>query len=171
MKKIIAIALALVLTLALAVTCLAAEVPAAQNGDVKATYATGATADTVYSVNVAFGDMAFTYTAESEGTWNPETHAFDDKTPAAWTCTENQNKVTVTNHSNAAVNVTVTYAKATGYEGITGTVANDTFTLATAVGTAKAEAPTNTATLTLDGALASTHTAGAKIGTVTVSFS
>lgn len=170
MKKFFALALALVLTCTLAVTCFAA--PAAENGDVTATYTKGATAGVVYSVNVAFGDMAFTYTAESEGTWNPETHAFDNKTPAAWTCTENQNKVTVTNHSNAAVNVTVTYASETAYSTVTGSVANGSFELPSAVGKAVGAAElTKTATLTLDGALASTHTAGAKIGTVTVSFS
>ena len=168
MKKIIAIALALVLTLALAVTCLAA--PAAENGDVKATYAAGATAEVVYSVNVTFGDMAFTYTDASEGEWDPETHAFKNIVDAKWTATGNT--VTVKNDSNAAVNVDITYAAATGYDGITGSIENDEFTLPSAVGKAVGAAElTKTATLTLTGALASTHTAGAKIGTVTVSFS
>ena len=168
MKKFFALALALALTLALAVTCFA--VPADKNGDVKATYAAGATAGVVYSVSVTFGDMAFTYTAASEGTWNPETHAFDDIEAAAWTATGNT--VTVKNDSNAAVNVAVTYAAATGYEGITGSIENNGFTLPSAVGKAVGAAElTKTATLTLTGALASTHTAGAKIGTVTVSFS
>ena len=169
MKKIIAIALALVMTLALSVTCFAAA-PADQNGDVKATYAAGATAGVVYSVNVTFGDMAFTYTDASEGTWDPETHTFKSIVAAKWTATGNT--ITVKNDSNAAVNVDITYAAATGYEGITGSIENNEFTLPTAVGKEVGAAElTKTATLTLDGALASNHEAGAKIGTVTVSFS
>ena len=167
MKKFFALALALVLTCTLAVTCFAATT--AGTGDVKATYVAGTTSAVVYDVDVSFGDMAFTYTAASQGTWDPDTHTYKNIADATWTVGENQNKITVTNHSNAAVAVTVSYAKATGFDGITGTVTNGSFNLATAVGTAKENAPTNTATLNLSGDLAAGTTA-ATVGTLTVTF-
>ena len=164
MKKFFALALALVLACSLAVTCFAAT---AGSGDVTATYAAGAAAATVHSVNVAFGDMKFTYTGASQGVWDADEHKYEGATEAAWTAVGNT--VTVTNHSNVAVDVTVTYAAATGFEGVTGTITNGSFNLATAVGTAVSAAPSATATLNLSGALAE-GTTNATIGTVTVAF-
>ena len=169
MKKIFALALALVLTCTLAVTCFAA--PAAQNGDVKATYAAGGTSpDVVYKVDVVFGAMEFTFT-DKANKWNPEDHEYN--TPvgeASWTASGNT--VAVTNHSNAAVNVTVTYASETAYSTVTGSVANGSFELPSAVGKAVGAAElTKTATLTLGGTLASSATSATKVGTLTVSFS
>ena len=164
MKKFFALALALVLACSLAVTCFAAT---AGSGNVKATYAAGAAVETVYSVDVKFGDMAFTYTAASQGTWNADEHKYEDATEAAWTAVGNT--VTVTNHSNVAVAITVTYAPATDFEGVTGTITNGSFNLATAVGTEFSAAPSATATLNLSGALAE-GTTNATIGTVTVAF-
>ena len=170
MKKIIAIALALVMTLALSVTCFAA-LPDDQTSDVKATYAAGGNAaDVVYSVDVAFGDMEFTYT-DKANKWNPETHAYDIPTgEASWSSTTNT--VAVTNHSNAVVNVTFEYEAKAGYTGISGSFDGEaTVELPSAVGKAKTAAElTVSKTLTLTGALASNTAAKTAIGTVTVSF-
>ena len=164
MKKIIAIALALVLTCALAVTCFAAT---AGTGEVKATYVAGGTSAIVYDVDVSFGNMEFTYTAASQGTWDPETHSYKDIDEAAWTFGENQNKITVTNHSNVAIKATFTY---TGeVETVYGTFTNDgVLALATAVGTARDAAPSDSVALTLGGSLTA-DTAG-KVGTVTITI-
>ena len=182
MKKVMALvcSLALVLTLA-AVPAFAAEITAiggTATHDVTATYKAGGSGGTgggaggtVYSVDITWGDMAFTYTSASTGTWNPETHSYDNASEGGWTVdSANGNKVTVTNHSNAAVTATIKYDAATGYESITGTFDKDTMSLATAVGTEVNKAPTAAATLSLSGALDSTTVAGTKIGTITVTL-
>ena len=122
MKKMFALALALVMTFALAIPSFAATVPATQSGDVKASYSPAAAPDTVYSVNVEFGAMTFTYHGAAEGDWNPGTHGYTNGTEASWSYADGANAVTVTNHSNAAVAVTVTYHKDAAHQGITGNV-------------------------------------------------
>ena len=172
MKKLFALALALVLTFALAVTCFAANditsIGGTATNDVNVTYVAGGTSATVYGVDVVFDDMTFTYTAESEGTWDPDTHTYVDIDEAEWNKTSANIKVT--NHSNTAVAVTVSYANVADYEGdVDISVSNGTFTLASAVGTEKAAAPNNTAVLNVSGAAASTDN-NTKIGTVTVTI-
>lgn len=137
--------------------------------DVMGQYHTNSAAATVYSVDVAWDSMAFTYTVASEGTWNPETHSFDSASEGAWSDTDNT--VKVTNHSNAAVNVAVTYAAEDSYRGITGSFSNSSFRLATAEDTEVDSAPNQTATLTLSGALDKSDTNSTKLGTATVTIS
>ena len=142
-----------------------AAVPAPSDNPVTGTYVPGAAGETVYAVDVNFGSMAFTYTDASEGVWDPNELDYTGATAAAWSFEEGANKVTVTNKSNAAVAVAVTYAAAQGFEGITGSVANANFVLDSAVG---ADAPASgVAALTLAGVLA----ASATIGTLTVTIS
>ena len=138
------------------------------SADVKATYEAGGTSTTVYSVDLEWGAMTFTYTDAFEGTWNPATHSYDGATAASWAATGNT--VKVTNHSNKAVDVTFAYAKASGYESVTGTLDVTNQVLATAVGTEVASAPNVTSTLTLSGALDSSATTATKVGTVTVTI-
>ena len=165
MKKLLMFALVVAMLLVSAIPCFA------EASDVKVNYTPGSGAEAVYSVNVTFGAMTFTYTDAAAGSWNPETHEYVGATEAAWSCAEGANVVTVTNHSNAAVAVTVTYAAAEGFDAITGTVANGSFTLPTAEGKAVGAAElTATASLTLAGALASTTAANTVAGTVTVAF-
>ena len=169
MKKIIAIALALVMTLALAVTCFAATsnaVPASQNGDVTATYNTPDAAGTVYKVDVTFDAMTFTYTPEGNGTWDPAQHKYVEKAAAKWEGTGN---ITVTNHSNAAVAVTLSYAAEEGFEAATANFSKTNFTLVSAATTGAAV--TDSATLTMGGSLPASATTATKIGTVTVALS
>ena len=169
MKKIFA----LILTLALAFSLTAVHAFAVGNTldntthsasqDVKATYNAGASTETVCSVTISWGAMAFTYNA---GAWNPNTHAYD----ASWKATDDSNTVTVTNHSNTDINAKLTYNAATNYAGITGTFSNDSLHLLTAVGTDVSKAPSETVTLTLSGILNSNTPAGTTIGTVTVTL-
>lgn len=132
-------------------------------------YHTEGAAATVYSVDVAWDSMAFTYTVTSEGTWNPSTHSFDSASEGSWS--ETNNTVKVTNHSNAAVNVTVTYDAEENYRGIAGSFSNGSFRLATAEGTKVGNAPNQIATLTLSGALNKSVTDSTKLGTATVTIS
>lgn len=141
--------------------------------DVKATYradSSGSAGGKVYSVDITWGDMAFTYTAEA-GIWDPATHKTTDAEGGVWTVdNEGGNTITVTNHSNTGVTAAFSYAADTGFEGITGTFDNASLDLATAVGTAVEAAPKATASLSLDGALGSTTADSTKIGTITVTL-
>ena len=175
MKKFFALALALVLTFALAVTCFAEYVPemdalgesATQN--VTVSYQAGAAAATVYSVDVVFESMAFTYKDTVMGTWNPETHSYNGTVDAHWE--DADANITVTNHSNAAVAVTVAFAANGEYTGDATASITDgaSFTLESAVDTAFEAAPSDTATLTVAGTGTAGETA-AVIGTVTVTI-
>ena len=142
--------------------------------DVTATYVAGSSGGAgtkVYSVDIVWGDMAFTYTEEA-GVWNPATHETTGANGGIWKATSpDGNKIKVTNHSNAAVTATFSYAAATGYGDISGSFDKTTLNLATAVDTLVSNAPSDSAELTLDGALASSTPANTTIGTITVTLS
>lgn len=180
MKRLAAIAMAgtMVFGLSAGTTAMAADktitsVEATQNTadkDVKATYDVTTAADTVYSVDVTWGSMEFTYKVESEGTWNPATHAYDNVQASGWSAETGADQVTVVNHSNAGVNAAFSYVSDSAYSGITGTFANASETLATAEGTTVADAPSATSKLTLSGALNKSVNTATKIGTATVTL-
>lgn len=174
MKKSAIALMGLACTLAVSSFAFASSTPITSVGgtgtqNVMGQYHTNDAAATVYSVDVAWDSMAFTYTVASEGTWNPTTHSFDSASEGSWSDTDNT--VKVTNHSNAAVNVTVSYAAEGSYSGITGSFSNGSFQLATAEDTEVGNAPNQTATLTLTGALDKSVTTSTKLGTATVTIS
>ena len=177
MKKKTALVLTLAMVFSLAPLSAYAETISSAGGtascDVKATYTTdtsGGTGGTVYSVDIAWGDMAFTYTAAA-GVWDPKTHTTTSSTGGVWTVNNTDgDKITVTNHSNTAVTATINYTPASGYEGITGSFDKTSLDLATAVGTEVSNAPKATAALSLDGALDSATAANTTIGTITVTL-
>ena len=136
---------------------------------VKASYRSGAGGGTVYSVDITWGSMAFTYREGSGSTWNPTTHT-TGSLGSAGVWSSSGNTITVTNHSNTGVTAKLAYASETGYEGISGSFDNDSMTIDTAVGTKPSEAPTKTAALTLSGTLASTLTDPTTVGTITVTI-
>ena len=137
------------------------------SAEVKGTYNAGISGGVVYSVDIAWTDMSFTYTGAGEGTWDPETHQYSGSSEGAWTASNDS--ITVTNHSNAAVKATASYQAETGYESTTMTFGNNGATVATAVGTEVASAPSATITVTPGGTLAESANGG-KIGTITVSI-
>ena len=75
----------------------------------------------------------------------------------------------MTNHSNTAVKATAKFEADSGYESTTMTFGNNEATVATAVGTEVASAPSATITVTPSGTLAESANGG-KIGTITVSI-
>ena len=168
MKKLVSLLAAAALTCAMGTTAFAADQDGVSTGDytadVKGTYQAGAV---VYSVDIAWTDMSFTYTGAGEGTWNPETHQYSGSSEGAWTASNDS--ITVTNHSNAAVKATASYKAETGYESTTMTFGNNEATVATAVGTEVASAPSATITVTPGGTLAESANGG-KIGTITVNI-
>ena len=171
MKKITTLLVAAALTCAMGTTAFAADQDGVKTGeytaDVKGTYQAGGSGVVVYSVDIAWTDMNFTYTGAGEGTWNPETHQYEGGTEASWT--DSNASVTVINHSNAAVTVTASFEALPGYETTSMTFGNNGATVATAEGTEFAKAPSATITVTPGGTLAESANGG-KIGTITVSI-
>ena len=171
MKKLFTI-LALVLTVALCASFAVsattynnlASIPAQ---DVSLTYDPVNEA-TVYSVDVAWTDLTFTYSAGTEK-WDPTKHTYSiSNDDADWTNTDGS--ITVTNHSNADVDVTVEYAKATGYD-VEVDVTNGEFTLESAVDKAVSAADFETVTFSVDTAASTAPTVDdATVGTVTVTI-
>lgn len=176
MKKKTALVLTLAMVFSLAPLSAYAETITAGGSathDVTATYvdgSSGGAGGTVYSVDIAWGDMAFTYTAEA-GIWDPATHKTTGAEGGVWTVDKDGgNTITVTNHSNTGVTAAFSYTAASGFEGISGSFDKESLALKTAVGTEVANAPSGTAALTLDGALGSDTTANTTIGTITVTL-
>ena len=170
MKKLVSMLVAAALVCTMSTTAFAADQTGVDTGsysaDVKGTYQAGSSG-AVYSVDIAWTDMSFTYTGAGEGTWDPETHQYSGSSEGAWTASNDS--ITVTNHSTAAVKATASYRAETGYESTTMTFDNNGATVATAVGTEVASAPSATITVTPGGTLAESANGG-KIGTITVSI-
>jgi len=167
MKKFAVVALALML-MATQLVLASAEGLGNRTQDVKAKYSGGAAEPEVYSVDVTWGKMEFTYSVGGTRTWNPDTHLYDDKSTAGWT--EDGNDITVVNHSNKPVNVAFSYEAAQGFSDIIGsfTSASDTL-FAGSLGDYDG-ADMVTTNLTLSGALASSVTEFTKVGTITVAL-
>ena len=169
MKKLLTLALALVMMMSLSVTAFAATNDGTSDTtiDVKAVYSASATTPDVISADIAWGAMEFTYSVGGTHTWDPVNHVYKDNTTATWT--SSGNTVTVTNHSNVAIKAELSFVADSAYSGITGSFGEDaTLLLATAVGTDKDAAPSDSANLTLSGELANTVTTSTKVGTITV---
>lgn len=78
-------------------------IPNSVSVPVQANYQCLQPSETVYSVDVQWEEMKFTYTHTGNKTWNPETHQYELEMDGFWS-TEGSG-FTVTNHSNADVNV------------------------------------------------------------------
>lgn len=174
MKKLIATALALTMTLSLSTTALAAgNVNGAGVGsqdpiDVTAKYNEGATEPIVYSVDLTWEDMTFTYNESGTRTWDPDTHTYTDTTSAGWD--KFTAAVTATNHSNTEVTVSFTYTPQ-GTTGVNASMSKDSFKLAAGVEYKPNEAATNSSILTITGTPNNSVTAeGVTIGTITVTI-
>ena len=168
MKKFAVVALALML-MATQLVLASAEGLGNRTQDVKAKYSGGAAEPEVYSVDVTWGKMEFTYSVGGTRTWNPATHLYDENVTAGWT--EDGNGITVVNHSNAEVNFAFTAQDAAGFEAIALNFDTPPAILPRAVHTTYAAAPAHTITVTPSGALTDDTTAGTVIGTITVTLS
>ena len=173
MKKLFATLLAVAMLASVSVTAFAAET---NNGTqdteitVNGSFVSGTAGSSVISVDIAWDAMDFTYTAASQGTWNPATHAYDGATAGGWS--DNTPAITVTNHSNVAVNATLGFtADVTGVIGTfteaSGTANDNVLELATAEGTEVANAPTATASFGISGAAID---ADQQLGTITIAI-
>lgn len=182
MKKILAVVVALMMTAAMGVTAFAADGGSVtdmgtgeKNIDVTASYYPsngdngGADIGKVYNVNITWDNMNFIYTDSGAKVWNPDTHTYSTATEGKWDKT--QADITVTNHSNVAVDIAIAYAS-TANTGITGTITNGTATLRAGELEKPDEADSMTAILKISGKPNSSVTKdGVKIGTITIQIS
>lgn len=176
MKKLIATALALTMTLSLSTTALAggnvngAGVGSQDPIDVTVKYNDSVTDPTVYSVDLTWEDMTFTYNESGTRTWDPDTHTYTDTTSAGWD--KVTAAVTATNHSNAPVKVSFTYTPQ-GNTGVTASMSKQSFILYAGVENEPDDASTNSAVLTINGNSKpndSVTAEGVTIGTITVTI-
>ena len=139
MKKFVCLMMALAMVFSLSVTAGAAAIDLenpASTGNVTITVTAGAEAGKVYSVDVKWETLTFTYREADAKKWNPTNHQYDlnGQLPTAeWTSlTTINNAVVVTNHSNDAVTVKVGFDNG---ENLTksGTGANADVTLTLAI--------------------------------------
>ena len=174
MKKLFAAFLAVAMLASMSVTAFAEE--ATNTGatptdiTVNGTYTPGTTADEKISVDITWEAMDFTYSAPSEGAWNPATHAYEGATAGGWS--DNTPAITVTNHSNVAVNATLDFTASVAdvvgtFTEASGTENDKVLELATAVGTEVENAPTATANFGISGAAID---ADKTLGTITVAI-
>ena len=141
------------------------------SSDIKASYNADSPApDTVYSVDITWGSLDFTYTSGDTQVWNPDTHKFEvTKGAPTWKCVSGADEIKVTNHSNAAITTTYEYTQKNS-SGISGSFDKSTADLAAATeGSSQDTAPSSTSKLTLSGGLPTTATTKTAIGSVTVS--
>ena len=169
-KSIFKIMLAVMLCFSMSVNAFASEPGETDSKDVVADY-NGTAPDPVYSVEITWGSLAFTYNAENAGTWNPDEYVYEGSTGESWTCEPGANRITVTNHSNAAV--TATIANSDVKDGITLTWSKTKLELGTA-DNGKGEGGKGTpvsdyAELAVAGSITNTG-ASQKLGSVTVTL-
>lgn len=190
-KKLVTMMLCGALMLSAGTTAFAADLTISGSGQTGTTDVTGTYQQTepakVYSVNLTWGSMAFTY-QDTEKVWNPANQEYQDKegSEAYWTCENEANIVTVENRSNAAVNAVLSFSAEES--GITGKFYGDSVTASNDLGNAT-ELSDNTlsladrsqgasteidykksAYLMVSGGSLNSGDSGVKIGTVTVTI-
>lgn len=172
MKKTISITMAFALVATLSTAAFAAEADDGnikKNITVKAKYVEDIKTSKTISADVVWGEMEFTYSVNGTKTWNAKTHEYDIDTKGEWSAKGND--ISVTNHSNAAIDVDLTYQPLDEYSVVKGTFTNDEFTIPTAEGKAvDDESLTVSTALTLSGELSSDVTALTKVGNVAVNI-
>lgn len=168
-RKLVIALTAIVLMLMSTMTVFAAEDPTV---DVTGSYA-GENGTPVYAYSYKFGNMKFSWSDAATGEWNPETHEFEGtgESKGGWTCATGSDEITVVNHSNAPVQVQLTFQSA--LSGVQFGFTEPVFDLKSAVGTGVDEAPSYTvhvAPMKDTGGLSAGQT-NVKIGTVTLHVS
>lgn len=97
--------------------------PVPYTKDVVGTYQSAVAPDTVYSVDIEWGSMSFTYT-EAQEVWDPTKLKYVSG-GGEWSCAEGANAVTVTNHSNATVIADVEFYPLDGHSDIAYKITSD----------------------------------------------
>lgn len=135
--------------------------------DVKAQYVDNVKTPTVYSVDISWGAMDFTYTETGTREWNPADHTYSDEATGSWKA--EGNTITVTNHSNAEVTADFAFQPAEGISGLTGKFSVPQESLAAGEVDHYNEAESVQSSLTLEGSYTE-KTEMTTVGSVTVTI-
>ena len=124
----------------------------------------GETTD-VYSVDIIWSDLSFTYDKGSSK-WNPSIHEYtNNNSDAGWV--DNTGYITVNNHSNVKISVSVSFTQSSTPNGNTTLeISTPQFTVDSAENTAYNQAPSYIANITAKG----TPKVTASIGKITVTI-
>ena len=167
MKRLLLWLVILLLPGCLGINTFAAEI-GSREIEVKARYSIVSTAPASYSVDLRWTDMTFTYTREDTHIWDPLTHTYKTGSSAGWDRT--RGSITVTNHSNVDVQVTVEYLPEPD-TGIKGILKNASARLKAGIVGDYAGADSMTATLTVSGTPEETVTAaGTSVGKLRITI-
>lgn len=172
MRKIVALVLVVCLIWTIGITAVATE-HIGQTGSkeiaVTAQYASTSSTPTVYSVDISWSSMNFTYTQHNTNKWNAGNHSYSLESKGSWD--HSTANITVTNHSNVAVRVKMAYS-ALGNTGVKAVLTNATGELAAGKEGDYNGADSVTATLTVSGTpTTAVSTEAVKVGTVKVTIS
>ncbi len=173
MKKITAIILATALVLCMSIASFATTYTGNVPGiDVKAQYINGVIEGGIsYSYEVTWGAMEFTYTHSGNKVWNAGEHDYDlENSKYTWSAQDNY--ITVTNHSNTAIEVGFAFTPAGEYSELTGTFTNSTLSLPNAEYKDLDDASlTGKTELSLSGPLSDSVVSKTVVGTITITVS
>ena len=131
----------------------------------------GAVAEEIISVDLSWGSMSFTYYDTDEGEWDEEHHVYEGAYDAYWDCEDDANKITITNHSNTAVEAQLSFTKVEGsnivgsFTEAVGTANDGVAEIATAVDTEPDEAPSVSVYFNIE---SGSITTSGRLGTITV---
>ena len=176
MRKISAVFIVLLLIFSFNLSAIAASgtVSGAGTGDtnidINAKYSNLVEKSSNVSVDISWGAMEFTYTVSGTQDWDPDEHKYTDNTTAVWTASGND--IEVVNHSNKAIEATLSFESAVnGINGAftesSGTANDGILSLPAAENTEASSAPSATALFNIT---SGSITADGKIGTITVSI-
>lgn len=169
MRKALSMILVLIFALSMSSAAFAAAPGDSENIDVTGKYNSTVAEGTVYSVDITWESMTFTYNETTEKVWNAADHSYSTTTSGSWDKTTAN--ITITNHSNADVTAAIAYS-AVANTGVTGTLNTTQKTLAAGVEGKPDEADALVSTLTISGKPTETVTnVGVKIGSITITLS
>jgi len=167
MKKIVSLFLALIMVMSLNTVAFATETTSGTGDystEVTGSYVAGTTSSgTIFSVEIDWTAMSFTYHAEKAPVWDPVNHKYSDTSKAYW---EGEGTITVTNHSNAKISATPKYNAAEGFGDATMNFSPSNLSIASAESGSE---QVGTITVTPDGFLPKMD-AAATIGSITVTI-
>ena len=166
MKRRISVLSAMLLALAALTASVSAAALPDRTIDVKARYEADASKQTVYSVDVTWGEMQFVCNETGTQVWNPEDHSYTGTSALRWTA--QGNTVTVVNHSNAPVTAEFRFAPLAGFTGLQGSFDVTSHRLQAGQVGGYATADRVTAELSLSGSLDQAATEFTKVGEITV---
>lgn len=135
---------------------------------INGTYIANESVGETVSVDIVWESMDFTYTAPSEGVWNPATHKYEGAIAGGWAPSNNiyPPRIVLTNHSNVDIRADFSFNSAV--DGLNGSFEKNSVVINTAVGTEFENAPMGENSFSVSG---SAIDADKALGTITVTMS